>query len=78
MSSITYGLAPTESAETSVTAPAAPRKGFFARLMAQMMAARQRQAMDELRRHNLLLPHELEAAGWKLTERSEDSLPFRR
>ena len=28
--------------------------------------------------HTALLPHELEQAGWKITERSEDSLPFRR
>ena len=55
---------------------AKPRKGLFARLVARLIAARQRQAMDEIRRHGILLPHELEQAGWKITERSEDSLPF--
>ena len=32
--------------------------------------------MDELYRHSHLLPRELEQAGWKIGERSEDSLPF--
>ena len=29
-----------------------------------------------IRQHSHLLPRELEQAGWKITERSEDSLPF--
>ena len=35
-----------------------------------------RQAQDVLERHSHLIPHELEQAGWKVSERSEDSLPF--
>ena len=46
--------------------------------MTRLIEARQRQIMNEIRRHAVLLPHELEQAGWKVTERSEDSLPFRR
>ena len=70
MSTITYDRVPAES-----RAPApAKRKGLFARLI----EARQQQALNELRRHSTLLPHELERAAWKITERSEDSLPFLR
>jgi hypothetical protein len=47
-------------------------------LFARLIEARQQQALNELRRHSTLLPHELERAAWKITERSEDSLPFLR
>ena len=50
--------------------------GLFGRLMARLMEARRRQAMLELRRHGLYLPSEMEAAGRKINERNEDSLPF--
>ncbi len=40
------------------------------------MEARQRQAMQELHRHGLRLPRELEEAGLKISARNEDSLPF--
>jgi hypothetical protein len=40
------------------------------------MAARQRQAEAELRRHGLRLPRELEEAGLKIGPRNEDALPF--
>ena len=75
MSSITYDRI---AAERGGTAPATAHKGWFGRLIARFMANRQRQAMEHIRRHAVLLPHELEQAGWKITERSEDSLPFRR
>jgi hypothetical protein len=78
MSTITYDTAPTARAGTPVAAPAVKRKGLFARILARMIAARQRQAMEEVRRYALLLPHELEQAGRKINERSEDSLPFQR
>jgi hypothetical protein len=48
------------------------RKGLFARFI----EARQKQAMLELARHGLRLPHELEEAGLKISARNEDSLPF--
>jgi hypothetical protein len=75
MSIIAYDVA-----SAARTAPAARKEegGFFARLFDRFMAHRQAQAMAELRRHAILLPHELEQAGWKINERSEDSLPFRR
>lgn len=71
MSTITYDVVPHECAGT---AKPAKRKGLFARLI----EARQRQAYNEIRRHSFLLPQELEQAAWKMTERSEDSLPFLR
>ena len=62
----------TASAGTAATALVRRRKGLFARFM----EARQRQAMQELHRHGLRLPRELEEAGLKISARNEDSLPF--
>ena len=42
----------------------------------RFMEARQRQAMEDLRRHGLRLPRGLEEAGLKINGRNEDSLPF--
>jgi hypothetical protein len=76
MSTTTYDIASTVRVET----PAQPkRKGLramLARAFARLVEARQRQAMEEIRRYLPLLPHELEQVGWKVGERSEDSLPF--
>jgi len=58
------------------TAPARKRPGVFSRFFASLIANRQRQAVEELKRHGVKLPNELEQAGWKINERSEDSLPF--
>jgi hypothetical protein len=64
--------------DTAARAAGKPRKqrGFFARLYAGLIKARHRQAALELQRHGWLLPTELEQAGWKVSERNEDSLPF--
>ena len=51
---------------------------LLSRLYAALVAARQRQVAHELKRHGVLLPRELEQAGWKINERNEDSLPFTR
>jgi hypothetical protein len=72
MSTITYEVAPTVKAGTPATAPVRKRKGLFARFI----EARQKQAMEDLRRHGLQLPRELEEAGMKISARNEDSLPF--
>jgi hypothetical protein len=56
--------------------PAAKRKGLFMRFIDHMIEIRTLRAMEELKRHSHLLPRELDQAGWKLTERSEESLPF--
>jgi hypothetical protein len=73
MSTITYDAAATARAATPTGAtPVCKRKGLFARLM----EARQRQAAQELARHGLRLPRELEEAGLKISARNEDSLPF--
>lgn len=68
MSVIAYGIGLAKSAAT----PLRRRKGLFARFI----EARQRQALQELHRHGLRLPRELEEAGLKIGERNEDSLPF--
>jgi hypothetical protein len=59
---------------------AAPeRKGLLQRFVDRMIEARMRKAEQFTRRHSHLIPRELEEqAGWKITERSEDSLPFLR
>ena len=51
---------------------------LLSRLYAAMIAARQRRVDDELRRHGVLLPFELEQAKWRINDRNEDSLPFGR
>jgi hypothetical protein len=76
MSTITYDTAATVRPGTAAAAPASKRKGWFARALDRMVAARQRQAMEEIRRHGIALPSD--QPGWKVTERSEDSLPFTR
>ena len=73
MSIATYHTA---AAVRATGTPARQQPGLFSRLAARFMAARQRAAFAELKRHGVLLPHELEQAGWKINERSEDSLPF--
>jgi hypothetical protein len=76
MSTMTYDVA----APAHVEAPAQQkRKGLravLARAFARLVEARQRQAMEEIRRYGIVLPRELERVGWKSSERSEDSLPF--
>jgi hypothetical protein len=70
MSILTYGIA----AASKVAKPL--RHGLFARIARGLIQYRQRQAINELRRHGLRLPHELERAGLKVGSRNEDSLPF--
>ena len=78
MSTITYDAGHTAAARAPVAAQAAKRRGWFARALARVIAARQKQAMDEVRRLGIVLPRELDRAEWKVGERSEDSLPFQR
>ena len=79
MSIATYDTA---SAVRTKATPAAEgvgkRPGLFARLYAGVLEARHRKALEELKRHGVMLPDELEQAGWKINERSEDQLPFTR
>lgn len=70
MSTITYDIAATSKPVKPV------RKGLFARIVDAMIEYRERQAMNELRRHGFRLPNELEEAGLKISSRNEDSLPF--
>lgn len=52
------------------------RKGLMQRFLDRLVEARMRQAEEYIRQNRHLIPKDLEQAGWKLTERSEDSLPF--
>lgn len=74
MSTLTSTFVP--SAYGKIGSSPVRKQGMLARLFARFIESRQRQAMLELQRHGLRLPTELEAAGWKITERNEDSLPF--
>ena len=77
MSITTYNTASTACVEVPArAAPARRRPGLLSRLYVGFLEARRRQALQELKRHGLMLPSELEQAGWRLNERSEDSLPF--
>jgi len=79
MSIVTYDTASAVRAQTTPkAAPASKRPSLFARFYAALMEARRRQAFEELKRHGVMLPNELELAGWKVNERSEDQLPFTR
>ena len=78
MSTVTYDASSAARAGTPAAAPARKGRGLFARLVDRLMESRRKQAMEELRRHGLRLPRELEEAGWKINERNEDSLPFLR
>jgi len=66
------------TAAVSAAKPIAKRPGLFARLYAAFIEARRRKAFEELKRHGVMLPFELEQAGWRVNERNEDSLPFNR
>ena len=62
---------------SSRTAAAPRRKSLLHRFVDRMVEARMHRAEEFLRQNSHLIPRELEGqAGWKLTERSEDSLPF--
>jgi hypothetical protein len=68
--STTYGT-------SSGVADAPKRKGLFHRFLDRLIEARMRRADEFIRQHSHLIPRDLEQqAGWRLTERSEDSLPF--
>jgi hypothetical protein len=48
------------------------------RFFRALIEARMRRAQLDMAGYRHPLPRDLEEAGWKLTERSEDSLPFTR
>jgi hypothetical protein len=65
------------SAYTVERAAAPRRKGMFQRFLDRMIEARMAKADEFIRHHRHLLPRDLEdQASWKVTERSESSLPF--
>jgi len=57
----------------------APAKGLLARFYDALVAARMRQAMVEIGRHQHLIPeHMLESAGYQATVTNDAALPFTR
>ena len=72
MSTITYDSGHVAAAKAPVATQAAKRESWFARVLARMVEARQKQAMDEIRRYGIVLPREFDQAEWKVSERSED------
>jgi hypothetical protein len=65
------------SATAAAREAAAPkRKGLMQRFLDRLIESRMRRAEEYIRMHRHLLPRDMEQAGWQLTERSEDSLPF--
>jgi hypothetical protein len=69
MTMITYDAAHTAVAK-------APRKGFWARVFDRIVESRTKQAQREIELYRHLVPRELEQGGWKMSDRSEESLPF--
>ncbi len=86
MTTATMSTVTLSTTTTSILAPLSagpdavrPRPGIWRRLLDRMIEGRMRKAEEIIRQNRHLLPRELEdSAGWKLTERSEDSLPFLR
>jgi hypothetical protein len=72
MSIVTYPRFATGDAKPFANA-ATPR-GFWARSLNRLVEARQRRAMQDIRRyHRDLLPRELDEASWKI---NKETLPF--
>jgi hypothetical protein len=72
MSIVTYPRFATGDAKLFAK-PATPR-GFWARSFNRFVEARQRRAMQDIRRyHRDLLPRELDEASWKI---NKETLPF--
>jgi hypothetical protein len=68
---------PTAYGTNPSVAGIAKHKGLFHRFLDRLIEARMRRADEFIRQHSHLIPHALEQrADWRLTERSEDSLPF--
>ena len=58
-------------------APAGARRGFWGRFLDRMIEARQRKAIEQIRRHHrFALPREFADPFGKAEQRSERPLPF--
>lgn len=77
MSTLSHTFLPASSRAAAASSAKAPaRQGFWARVFKALIAARERDVRLALERRGVRLPTELEAAGWKVSARGEDSLPF--
>jgi hypothetical protein len=76
MNALTYDLR-TAAATAKKVEPAAPKKGFWTRVLDALIEARIRQAEREIRMHAHLLPADVLAeSGYRVTFRDADKLPF--
>jgi hypothetical protein len=77
MVAVTYGAARVATAETGDRAQtAAPRKRWFARLMAALIEARMAQARREIRMHTHLMPYTFDERGRRLIKTDSGDMPF--
>ena len=67
-------LAPTAPAARAKTA--VPQKGWFARFMDALIAARMEQARREIRMHTQLLPYGFDERGNRLVKTGSGDMPF--
>jgi hypothetical protein len=72
MVAVTYGREVTSPAATA----APKRKNLLARFLSALMESRMRAAERQIQLYRHLLPGQLENAGDRLTQRTEDKLPF--
>lgn len=71
MVAVTYDVARVRAADR-----AAPGKGWFARFMDALIAARLEQARREIRFHTGLLPYSLDERGNRLVKTGANDMPF--
>jgi hypothetical protein len=76
MSIVTLDRVRPASVDAARQLPTARRR-LWARFLERFIQAREKQAMEQIRRHHrFAFPRELDDASWKAAARSEDSLPL--
>jgi hypothetical protein len=77
MSTLSHTYVPANSGRMARPSTKTPAKhGFWSRLFKAVIDARERDVRLALQRRGVRLPTELEQAGWNVSPRNEDSLPF--
>jgi hypothetical protein len=77
MVAVTCGVARVPDAEAAAPVKtAAPRKGFFARLMDAMIEARMQQARREIAMHVRYLPYTFDEPNNRLVKPAKEDMPF--
>lgn len=80
MVAVTFDVTRLSAADTTTAAGRAkvapPRKSWFARFMAALIAARMEQARREIRIHTARLPYTLDGRGNRLVKTGSNEMPF--